>query len=869
MATETQGMTVPQPSLLAPTSGKGHSDDRNNSKELDELKKLSQLANAHLGASERNYDDALKAGLKKGGETGLAVQRDSMAGFYHWIAVKRTQADLLNPATPDVSVEGLREFVERDANGPVCQYVHEHFQYLNDEIVPKVKRLKDEMKNKDQVIVVQEQKPVLAPVKDDPTQADKNPLIPERRTDQWVYDLQLYYVRPDNAVVSVDGYITEFVSNIEFDTMVMPVYSALMVVPPLVARDLKDHFERIRWYMTVRKYPRNVAADSHTRKETVFEHLELTAMNPEGLDSQGLSQSSPLASVPSLSIKLDYVSKRNVDLNGKVRAKVFKDATVLDVITALLSECLSEQVKQDMSLKDLVRSHISPPHNMRTYEQIILDPGSVASNIAQLQEKYGVYETGIRVMFDSLSTEYDESTKKFGTISTITVTEKGGLAPNTKSLSQVLIEVVDKNAKMTNPEHESGSRINKESRLIMVRTQEGYQIGNRSAGKILDGDSVRVMGSSQEETINDNCDIVMDDNSPQRTYWSKNDNPYALTQLQDTIRERLLSVAIQVNNADVFLFNQNLKYVLKFYNSDDDAFSGEYRLRGMQWRFFSEGNMSRKEGIPLVCYMMFNNIPKISVNGATVARKTYRERVESMQQTYRDFKGKASSSGSGSGPLKAQPLLVRGAPTGGPYRPVYAGSQDYNGTKIPDELKPDYPLSKHVKFKDLYQTKDGDKPERGNAICQSLDHFCFAQKFSQQCLDPIFDKFGKNAGAGGKFNSFYRYEVPVGGSSGSMHKWAMAADMLLASGGGDALCEMFHWIATSGKVPFDQLILEGNGDSWRWIHVAMNYNGVNRGQILLIPASTTGKSNTMRMDRFAFTDKSMAEFSKFKANATK
>ena len=59
----------------------------------------------------------------------------------------------------------------------------------------------------------------------------------------------------------------------------------------------------------------------------------------------------------------------------------------------------------------------------------------------QLQEKYGVYRTGIRIMFDTVTTEKNDK----GDIvnkSVISVQDKGGTAPASKdSVKRVLIEV--------------------------------------------------------------------------------------------------------------------------------------------------------------------------------------------------------------------------------------------------------------------------------------------------------------------------------------------------------------------------------------------------------------------------------------------
>ena len=187
--------------------------------------------------------------------------------------------------------------------------------------------------------------------------------------------------------------------------------------------------------------------------------------------------------------------------------------------------------------------------------------------------------------------------------------------------------------------------------------------------------------------------------------------------------------------------------------------------------------------------------------------------------------------------------MVRGtAAKGGPFLTNFAGRNDYLGQQVPKEIPSTWKMSGSILLEDVYTTKDGSYPDRAQAICQNFDVFCFAQKFSKLVLDRIIAKYGKFPGGGGRMNSFYRCHVPKEGSPTSQHLIALAADMIVSGGTGDALCEPFFWIAKQSGIDFDQVILEGNGSEWRWIHVGMNMNGRNRRQIKLSP---TGKSSNL------------------------
>jgi hypothetical protein len=169
-------------------------------------------------------------------------------------------------------------------------------------------------------------------------------------------------------------------------------------------------------------------------------------------------------------------------------------------------------------------------------------------------------------------------------------------------------------------------------------------------------------------------------------------------------------------------------------------------------------------------------------------------------------------------------------------------------------------MSDHLTLLECYALKDSTDPKKGAALCQDFEVFCFAQKFLKIIVDPIINKYGKFKGGGGKMNSFYRYNIPSGGSKSSAHLWAMAADMVPSPGAGDLLCEVFFWLAKSSNLPFDQIILEGNGSEWRWIHVGMHYNGVQRGEIRL--AMNSAKSNYPKVNKNLLTSPDQLKFAK-------
>lgn len=862
----------PKSSRLRPTSGKKTDDVRKYQKEFMDLNsyklKYSNILNKYVAifnnaaiALGSSVHDEVRATV-----SGREVTQEDIAGHENYPRMKlalsdfelikdRMSSKIFDPTLlTEYKIDDLESKIRGDDLESSQQSVLLDFISEIRPIVAQVEIVKKKVLEESRTQQLSDKPPVLTSTEN----PDKNFRVPERSLDQWVYDFELYYIRPDNETVRLDAFVNEMVYTMEYDVLVMPVFSVLMTLTDLHYRDFKSDFEQLRFFVNIRKWKRNELRDreEYVLKTTVFDNHQLIPVNPE-LPTDSVLEESPQAGVPRHKVKLDLVSKRNVDLNGKVKSKVYTNVTMLDVITALLNEAYQDQKKVMSADKDIVRFAITPPDNVTTYEQVILDPGSISQNLKQLQEKYGVYRTGIRVMFDTVAAERDETTGKYSNRTIVTVTDKGGTAPGKNSVEQVLVEILDKVSKTTNPEIEDGCSIDENSHILIARTMQTYQINKRNASKIIDGDNVRIIQTGQDDTVFSECDINMEDDAVQRTYWGNNNNPFNLTQLQDSIREKQLSIILQMCNMDVFTFTENMQYTLKFYNRDDAVHSGSYRLKAVKF-YFSVPQMSEKKGVPMDGLFYFTNIPNITVNGAIIQRESYVEKVRRLKQDYNLYQQQSLGVGAArSGGVRTPPIVKRSAETG-PFSCSFFGRNDYNGKEIPRKVPASYQMSESILLEDCYTVKDGSFPDRGAALCQDFELFCFAQKFSKKILDPIVARYGKFKGGGGRMNSFYRYHIPSGGSRSSMHIWAMAADLVPSPGAGDLLCEPFFWLATQSDLPFDQIILEGNGSEWRWIHVGMHYNGQQRGEIRL--AFNSSSSNYPKLTKASLTSPDVLKF---------
>jgi zinc D-Ala-D-Ala carboxypeptidase len=165
------------------------------------------------------------------------------------------------------------------------------------------------------------------------------------------------------------------------------------------------------------------------------------------------------------------------------------------------------------------------------------------------------------------------------------------------------------------------------------------------------------------------------------------------------------------------------------------------------------------------------------------------------------------------------------------------GNEKQDAPVTPDKIV--RKLSEHFTLTEL--TRHDSSPHLDNTPSPAqIVKLCL---LAQNVLEPIRAHWGRV-----RVHSGYRspqVNVFVHGSRASQHMKAEAADISFMELYARDLNKVARWIATSGKVPFDQLILEFvSEDGLRgWLHVSHVTDRKNRGMILI--ASRDQKGNVV------------------------
>lgn len=718
------------------------------------------------------------------------------------------------------------------------------------EINARIKKLRDQgFEKKSTEVTVKPSKPI---------GTDIPRKYPFRNLTQWVYSMELFYIRPDGQKVMLDPFITNGRYTMNYDMFTSFILTLRVVVTDTVFQDFKDYMEALKFFLTVKKTPRNESGDTTKfASQVIFENKPLSVIDPDLEATDSVEAPDHMGATPKHAIVFDLVSSREIQASARSESRVFSNVTLLEVMQYLVDEAQKQTTDESTDTKQILKAIISPPDNDRKYTQIMIEPGNIVQSLYSLQQKYGIYRTGIYVNFNAVHSSFDDKLQKFVVENRITIMGKGETVPTGDNVENVLFEFVPTTGLSHDQFFATGSEIDAEKKLLIVQSSLPYQIEKKNSPRILEGQSLRVMNSGQDDDLSNHCEIDQAVNAAHRVFWSDNDNPFAMTEMQYAIAEKTCVIYTQVRDVDILQLSNNLKYQLAFSGKDDKAYSGEYRLAEVAYPF-DLNRAGDKSTLQITASLKFTNIPAVSVNGMILSRETYAEKVA---------KTKSSRSGS-DGTITVTKLPVSTvnianvpvpASANGPFKVSFAGKKDTYGRVIPDKIDGSFKMSDHVVFSDLYVTKDGIDLKKAIYLTNDPQLFMNAQLFAKTILDPCIAKFGKCTPVGGKFNSLYRYGIPPGGSTTSAHPAALAVDAVWAPYG-LPLLEAYKWLVKDSGLPYDQVILEGNGKEWRWIHIGWKVNGTPRLKPMFTMSGQPGTFKYVNLDKF--TSASQAEMGK-------
>ena len=136
-------------------------------------------------------------------------------------------------------------------------------------------------------------------------------------------------------------------------------------MPATLYDSIRKYFEGIKWYITVKLFTKtsDTSQDQFSIPVLIKDFEELVAIDPTF--SPGNDDSSrPEGVLPIYTMKMDFVSGKGNALNSIVKARVFSNCKLIDVISALCSQVKQEyESTGNIDSSKEVKYTISPPDN--------------------------------------------------------------------------------------------------------------------------------------------------------------------------------------------------------------------------------------------------------------------------------------------------------------------------------------------------------------------------------------------------------------------------------------------------------------------------------------------------------------------------
>lgn len=205
----------------------------------------------------------------------------------------------------------------------------------------------------------------------------------------------------NGLVLPLDTAIRRIRITNDFTNNVMPEYRVIMSLPPEIILQIQEDYEKVVFEMEVqtRKHEEELETsgrqktEEERKKERIFDpFMGKTLLKPLLSDKgllyvppvRGLEDSSESNGFKALRYEMILVPVNSLKSNKGVDSGVLRNATVTEALLVMAS-------------KAKAKLYLSPPDNNTRYDQIVLYPGNLYSNIYHINNNYGIYRDDIKI----------------------------------------------------------------------------------------------------------------------------------------------------------------------------------------------------------------------------------------------------------------------------------------------------------------------------------------------------------------------------------------------------------------------------------------------------------------------------------------
>lgn len=204
----------------------------------------------------------------------------------------------------------------------------------------------------------------------------------------------------NGLVLPLDTAIRRIRITNDFTNNVMPEYRVIMNLPPEIILQIQEDYDKVVFEMEVQSRfheeelnSEKAKTEAERKRERLFDpFMGKTLLKPllsdKGLlyvpPARGLDDDSESNGFKNIRYEMILVPVNSLKSNKGVDSGVLRNATVTEALLVMAS-------------KAKTKLYLSPPDNNTRYDQIVLYPGNLYSNIYHINNNYGIYKDDIKI----------------------------------------------------------------------------------------------------------------------------------------------------------------------------------------------------------------------------------------------------------------------------------------------------------------------------------------------------------------------------------------------------------------------------------------------------------------------------------------
>ena len=204
----------------------------------------------------------------------------------------------------------------------------------------------------------------------------------------------------NGLVLPLDTAIRRIRITNDFTNNVMPEYRVIMNLPPEIILQIQEDYDKVVFEMEVQSRfheeelnSEKSKTEAERKRERLFDpFMGKTLLKPllsdKGLlyvpPARGLDDDSESNGFKNIRYEMILVPVNSLQSNKGVDSGVLRNATVTEALLVMAS-------------KAKTKLYLSPPDNNTRYDQIVLYPGNLYSNIYHINNNYGIYKDDIKI----------------------------------------------------------------------------------------------------------------------------------------------------------------------------------------------------------------------------------------------------------------------------------------------------------------------------------------------------------------------------------------------------------------------------------------------------------------------------------------